>query len=127
MGQDQKDAPSAFSRVTAAISGALVLGLFGYLTLLAVRPERPAEVTARVARDETRRVGEDLQVPIEIENAGDAGVMAVVVEVTTRGVAGPPADTTIDYLAGHETRRVVVSIPAGGGEIEARVTSFQEP
>lgn len=107
-----REAPSAFSRAVSITSAVLVLALVAYLAAQAVGERSPARVVVRAAE----RAPVSGTVVVDVVNVGDGAASEVVVAI--QGGAA----TTIDYLAGHERRSVVLV-----GEGEARVVSWQEP
>lgn len=127
-----EEAPGTLSRLAAGISGALIAGLLGYMTVHAWRvDERPAIVTTAVPGEAWSREGRSYQA-FDVRNDGELAASDVVVEA--RDEAGRSIGrTTIEFLAGGETRRIYVVVPAADGRdrpaagIRLQVTSFQEP
>jgi uncharacterized protein (TIGR02588 family) len=119
--------PTALSYATAAVSGAIVLALVGYLTFHALEPGSPAAITADVVPADAWRRDGLLYVPIDVHNAGGRPASEVVIEMRLEADGG--GETTIDYLAGGESQRIYMTAAASAdaARVIARVVSFQEP
>ena len=124
------EAPSAASVAVAAVSGAAVLALVGYLAVHAVRPEAPARIEAEARLADVRRGAGDFSVPVEVRNAGGEAARDVIVEawLADGGGTDERARFTLDYLAGGE-RKVVVPVFRRDprASLAVRVVGYEEP
>lgn len=120
---------SRISIVGAVVSGAVVALLLGYLIVLAVGTDDPPLITARVVDAEVRQRGGATYVPVEVANGGTLAAAMVILETGLDGGADETTTTTIDFLAGGESRRVYAVLPtaSGAGPAWVRVRSYQEP
>jgi uncharacterized protein (TIGR02588 family) len=120
------DAPTPLSYAAAAVSGLLIVGLMGYLTVDAFSPSSPPRITAAVVTEDIRRDDGQSYVPIEVANEGDDAAAGIVLEVAPEAGAG--LQTVVDYLAGGESRRVVALVGSERADsFRVRVVSYQEP
>lgn len=124
----KEERPARLSYVTAAVSGALVLALIAYLTVQAVRADRPAAIVAEPVPGEAWTEAEVRYVPVDVTNRGDLSAAEIVIEATIPGTAASGIGT-IGYLAGGETQRIYLALPGSPPEsaVTARVVAFQEP
>ncbi|HUP02096.1 MAG TPA: hypothetical protein VM737_11320 [Gemmatimonadota bacterium] len=123
-----EERPARLSYVTAAVSGALILALVGYLVVQAVRADEPAQIAAEVVAGEGWTRNGVAYVPVDVMNLGDQAAAQVVIETEAPGAAGPQT-ATIDYLAGGERQRIYVALSASAdpADMTARAVTFQEP
>lgn len=127
--------PSEVSKYFAGTAGLIVALLLGYLVQQGLAVKEPAALETRVRQDAIRSSGAFWYVPVEVRNAGDRAAMAVVVETAlersadSEGNAPVASEITLDYLAGHERRLFYAILPVDprGGQLSARVLSYQEP
>jgi uncharacterized protein (TIGR02588 family) len=124
----EEERPARLSYVTAAVSGALVLALIAYLTVHAVRTDRPAAIVAEPVPGEAWIEAEVRYVPVDVTNRGDLSAAEIVIEAAIPGTTAS-AIGTIGYLAGGETQRIYLALPRSPPEsaVTARVVAFQEP
>lgn len=121
------DAPTFVSYIAAAVSGALVVLLMGYLAYDAYGPVAPPRITAQVVSQEIRRTDGQAYVPVEVANEGEDAAAQIVVEVAAEE-SPDGIETVIDYLAGGESRRIVALVTGeASSSFGARVVSYQEP
>jgi uncharacterized protein (TIGR02588 family) len=130
------ETPGRLSSMTAAISGALVVALLGYLLVHAIRAgDPPAIVTEAVPEASWTRAGVTY-LAIDVRNEGDESARDVQIEVEPEGEGGEVRRTMIDFLAGGETSRIYVAVPGpvwdsppgdgGGRELRVLVVGFKE-
>jgi uncharacterized protein (TIGR02588 family) len=124
----QTDAPTPISYFAAAVSGALVALLVGYLALDAARSKTAPRIGVQIVGAEMRNADGRTYVPIEVVNEGDRSATEVVVETESAGAPEAPTQTVIDYMAGGEARRIVAVVPSAPGvAFHVRIVSYQEP
>ena len=121
------ESPSRLSVLVAVASGAVVALLVGYLLVLALQGDRPPVLEARIVEADVRQLEGATYVRMEVSSAGREAAAAVVVE-TARASGWETAMTTIDFLAGGETRRIYALLPSdGAGPARVRILAYQEP
>ena len=129
------ETPGRLSTMTAAISGALVAALLGYLSIHAVRAgDPPSIVTEAVPEASWTRDGVTY-LAIDVKNVGDQSARDVQIEVEPEE-GGEVRQTLIDFLAGGETSRIYVAVPGpvrepsagdeGERELRVLVAGFKE-
>lgn len=131
------EAPGRLSTVTAAVSGLLVAGLIGYLTVHAFGPNEPPAIVAEAVPAENWTRDGTSYLAIDVRNEGDLAAADVQVQVQPDGDGVEVRRASIDYLAGGETSRIYVAVPGAGaasGSAEGprraprvRVVGFKEP
>lgn len=128
--------PGHLSRVTAAISGALVVSLVGYLTIHAVQASDPPSIVAEAVPDASWTRDGVTYLAIDVSNEGDQSARDVQIEVRPQGDGTEVRQTIIDFLAGGETSRIYVAVSgpvwnpapgnAAGRELRVLVVGFKE-
>ncbi|MGH7558829.1 MAG: hypothetical protein ACREMD_13815 [Gemmatimonadota bacterium] len=131
----ETEAPGKPSVVAAAISGALVVALIGYLVIHAIGSnDPPAIVAGNVPGENWSRDGMTY-LAIDVKNEGELAASDVQVQVQPDGNGAEVRRTTIDYLAGGETARIYVAVPQsttaagadGARTLQVLVVGFKEP
>jgi len=115
--------------IAFAMSLLLLGGVVGLIVRDLIEPESPAQPVAKIV-GEPRRAGDQFIVTVEVTNEGDE--TAVEVQVQAELVLGEETlegDQTLELLPGSATEEVEIVLPEdpAGGELTARVTSFQNP
>jgi uncharacterized protein (TIGR02588 family) len=128
--------PSSLSRVTAAISGALVAALIGYLAIHAIRADDPPSIVAEAIPEASWTRDGVTYMAIDVRNEGDQSARDVQIQVEPEGDGAEVRRTVIDYLAGGETSRIYVAVPGpvvdasrgadAGRELHVLVVGFKE-
>lgn len=131
------ETPGRLSTLTAAVSGALVAALVGYLVFHAFGSNDPPAIVAGAipgagwSRDGTTYLA------IDVRNEGDLPASDVQIQVQPDGDGAEVRRSSIDYLAGGETSRIYVAVPgassgsgardSAGRELRVLVVGFKEP
>ncbi len=129
----ETEAPGRPSAVTAAISGALVAALIGYLVIHAVGSNAPPAIVAGAVPGENWSRDGVTYMAIDVKNEGDLAASDVQIQVQPDGDGAEIRRTSIDYLAGGETARIYVALPRSGAGADATagvrvlVVGFKEP
>lgn len=125
----RRDPRTGAEWVAFGVSCAVLLVVLGLIAVQFRGGRSDAAPRARVIGDE-RVVGDQHFVTVEVENTGDATAANVQVtadlEIDSTTSSG---DQTIDFLAGHETERVVFVFadPTSQGSLTVGVTGFTVP
>jgi uncharacterized protein (TIGR02588 family) len=122
--------------VTAAISGALVAALIGYLAIHAIQAVDPPAIVAEAVPEASWTRDGVTYLAIDVKNEGDQSARDVQIQVEPEGDGEEVRRTIIDFLAGGETSRIYVAVPgpvreppAGdrhGRELRVLVVGFKE-
>lgn len=123
MAKRAPETPGRLSRLTAAVSGALIAGLLGYLVVHALRAGEPPAIVAEVVPGETWSRDGVTYLAIDVTNEGDLSARDIVVEVIAEDGTREVRRTTIDFLAGGETQRFYVVVP---GPVDATAPATGE-
>jgi uncharacterized protein (TIGR02588 family) len=128
--------PGGFSRLTAAISGALVAALIGYLAIHAVQAGDPPAIVAEAVPEASWTRDGVTYLAIDVRNKGDQSARDVQIQVEPEGDGGEVRQTLIDFLAGGETSRIYVAVPGpvreptagngGGREVRVLIVGFKQ-
>ena len=134
--RENAENPSGISRVTAAISGALVAALIGYLAIHAIQSDEPPAIVAEAVPEAGWTRDGVTYLAIDVRNEGDESARDVQIQVEPEGDGGEVRRTLIDFLAGGETSRIYVAVPGpvreplpgndGGRELRVLVVGFEE-
>lgn len=132
--EESSEKPGRLSAVTAAISGALVAALIGYLVFHAIRSNEPPAIVVETVPNANWSRNGVTYLAIDVRNEGDLSASDVQIQVQPEGNGSDIRRTSIDYLAGGETRRIYVAVPgtpAGAqkgvaGELRVLVVGFKE-
>jgi len=128
---EQRAGRSLAEWVTAGAALLIVAAIVGLIVYdwLAV-PPMPPVLEVRQA-ESIRTENDQFYIPFEVHNAGGGAAEAVRVlaELTVDGEVVEEAEQEFDFVAVDETRsgEFVFSTDPSEGELELRVTSFQEP
>lgn len=131
----ETESPGLLSTVAAAISGALVLALIGYLVIHAVESNDPPSIVARAVPGETWSRDGSTYLAIDVRNEGDLAASDVQIQVQPDGDGAEVRRAIIDYLAGGETARIYVALPQSATasatdrapNLHVLVVGFKEP
>ena len=120
--------PDALELIVTWISGALFLGLVGFLLWDASQPSDPPSFETVIEAREQR--GSYGYVTVAVRNVGDEAARSVEVRVTPE--SGEPvaeAHFTLDWLPGRSTRRgvAVLSQRVDLGRLRAEVAGYAKP
>lgn len=128
--------PGRLSRVTAAISGALVAALIGYLAIHAIQAGDPPAIVAQAVSEASWTRDGVTYLAIDVRNEGDQSARDVQIQVEPEGDGAEVRRTVIDFLAGGETSRIFVAVPGvvgdassgadAGRELHVLVVGFKE-
>ena len=128
--------PGHLSRVTAAISGLLVVSLIGYLVVHAIRAGDPPAIVAEAVPEAGWTRDGVTYLAIDVRNEGDQAARDVEIQVEPEGDGTEVRRTIIDFLAGGETSRIYVAVSgpvweatarrSGGRELRILVVGFEE-
>lgn len=126
----KKDAhkPDALELIVSWISGALFLGLLGFLLWDARQPSEPASFETTIESQSQR--GSSAYVTVAVKNLGDEAAREVLVRVVPEGgEAGAQAQFTLDWLPGRSTRRGVAVIQGSVSveRLRAEVAGYAKP
>ncbi|MGH7563552.1 MAG: hypothetical protein ACREK5_03915 [Gemmatimonadota bacterium] len=119
--------------MAAAISGALVAALIGYLVVHAVGSNDPPAIVAGAVPGESWTRDGMTYLAIDVKNEGDLAASDVQIQVQPDDDGAEIRRTSIDYLAGGETARIYVAVPrsttatGADGELHVLVVGFKEP
>ena len=113
---------------TFAISVVILLAVVAAILVEAVQHQADAQPVAVVG--ETRRIGEQYQVEVTVENKGDkaASEVQVVVSLVVGGET-TDADQVVDFLAGGDSEELVFVFADNpdDGELSVEVAGFTVP
>ena len=131
----ETEKPGVPSAVAAAISGALVVALIGYLVIHAIGSNDPPSIVAQVVPGETWSRDGSTYLAIDVKNAGDLAASDVQIQVQPDGDGAEVRRAIIDYLAGGETARIYVALPQSATasaadeapDLNVLVVGFKEP
>lgn len=134
--QRNAEPPGRLSRVTAAISGALVAVLIGYLAIHAIQAGDPPAIVAEAVPEASWTRDGVSYLAIDVRNEGDQSARDVQIQVEPEGDGAEVRRTVIDFLAGGETSRIYVAVPGSigdaspgadaGRELHVLVVGFKE-
>lgn len=131
-----KEAPGRLSTLTAAVSGALVAALVGYLAVHAVGSNAPPAIVADAVPEANWSRAGVTYLAIDVRNEGDLPASDVQIQVQPEKDGEEIRHASVDYLAGGETSRIYVAVsgasPTAAEESSARelhvmVVGFKEP
>jgi uncharacterized protein (TIGR02588 family) len=113
---------------TFAVSVLILLVMIAAIVSEAVRHHDDAQPVAVVGT--TRRIGEQYQVEVSVENRGDKAASAVQVTASLE-LAGETteSDQVVDFLAGGDAEELVFVFEddPGDGKLDVAVASFTVP
>lgn len=134
--QRSSEPPGRLSSVTAAISGALVAALIGYLAIHAIEAGDPPAIVAEAVPEASWTRDGVSYLAIDVRNEGDQAASDVQIQVEPEGDGAEVRRTVIDFLAGGETSRIYVAVPGpigdassgadAGRELHIMVVGFKE-
>lgn len=134
--RQNSEPPGRLSALTAAISGALVAALLGYLAVNAFRTGDPPAIVAEAVPEAGWTRDGITYLAVDVKNEGDEAARDVQVQVEPEGDGEDVRQTIIEFLAGGETRRIYVAVPGPtrepasprqpGRELRVLVVGFEE-